>query len=99
MSKRRITVNILQSGQLRPYADTTTRGTIFIEWQGMVGFKDKDAPFIPWDTLSDEIVKNVYSHLVRSWKETGDWTEPKLKKFEKIGEATWEVLVSEAYTD
>jgi len=99
MSKTRITVTIIQSGQLRPYADTTYHGTIFIEWQGMAGYKNKDAPFVPWDGLSDKVVKDRYSHLVHDWTESGDWWGSKLTKFSKIGVALWEVIVTEAYTD
>ena len=65
----------------------------------MEGHRNKDAPFVPWNDLSDKVVKDHYSHLVHRWIESGDWAAPKLTKFFKIGEALWEVFVTEAYTD
>lgn len=99
MSKSRYTVEILQGGQPRPYADSIYRGILTVEWQGMEGYKDKNAPFIPHDDLREEIVKSRYSRLVHDWHEEPEWFQPRLTSFKKVGAGQWEVTVVEAYTD
>jgi hypothetical protein len=102
MSKRRFTHEVLAAGQLRPYADSIYRNRITFEWQGMEGFKSKDAPFIPAPTDNEDYVRRLAKTL-SGWSEPTDenfnWASTKLDYLKPIEPHVWEWQTSEAYTD
>lgn len=63
MSKRRYTVEVIAAGQPRPYADTIRHVRVTLEWQGMEGFRNKDAPFVPSENLTEEAIKMLLPGL------------------------------------
>ena len=100
MSKRRYTITTLQAGQLRAYADTTYVHQIMFEWQGMEGFKNKDAPFVPNKMDNEEIVRYHVKHF-SGWTEDseGDWASTRLEYLKRIDDSTWEWKTRAAFTD
>jgi hypothetical protein len=86
VSKRRITTEIIASGQPRPYADSIGHARVSFEWQGMEGFSNKEAPFVP-NYMSEEAARRILPGLQAGftaktakeceWYETRlDWLRP-----------------------
>lgn len=100
MSKRRYTITTLQAGQPRPYAPTISVHQIYFEWQGMAGFRDKNAPFVPAEMDNEDIVRHHAKHF-SGWteKDEGDWASTRLVYLKRIDEATWEWKTEAAFTD
>lgn len=102
MSKDRITVECLATGQPRPYADTFHTYRLMFEWQGMEGCRNPNAPFIPRDKLAESTVKR-YARAIYNWTEEGDayhdWASPHLQYLKNVGPGIWEFSVKEEYTD
>lgn len=98
MSKTRVTIDILSAGQ-KPYGSTKYTGNIFLEHQGVPGYSDKNAPFVPWDTANDEVVRLKYTHMIHGWKDKPDWFEPRLTYFAKVAPATWTATIEIPYDD
>lgn len=100
MSKRRYTVEILAAGQPRAYADTIYRARISYEWQGMAGFKDKNAPFVRNEMTEERIVRRDAKHFY-GWteKEEGDWASTRLEYLKMIEPGIWEWQTRAALTD
>jgi hypothetical protein len=114
-SKRRVTVEIIRSGQPRAYADTETLARLTFEKQPQYGpgSKDPDAPFEPRtykqqpmiDMMIRETVKPAIKALVGNFYEETDidprpdWASPMLKRLIEVEPGVWEVLIVSAYTD
>ena len=100
MSKRRLTFEVLRGGQLRPYADTVHHYRLIYEWQGMEGFKDKDATFVRQNVTREDIARRDAKHL-GSWTEKGegDWASTRLDWLKMIEPGLWEWHTTSAYTD
>lgn len=98
MSKARYTVETLQAGQPRAYADSVYHYRVTIEWQGLEGYKNKDAPFKLHD-WSPDIVKSKLRSLTHNWKDDPKWWEPKLDYIKRISEGVYEVRIIQAYND
>ena len=113
-SKRRVTVEIIRSGQVRPYGPTETLARLTFEQQPQYGpgSKDPNAPFEPVafkqkpmiDMIVRETVKPAIKALVGNFYEKPDepgcdWASPMLKYLKEIAPGVWEVLISSAYTD
>jgi hypothetical protein len=94
MSKQRITIEVLASGQPRPYADSRlhVRATFEHDWNGK-GYQ----PSI-W---TEDIVKAQLIALACGFPTTepADWASPVLRSFEQTAPGVWEFVVTEAYTD
>ncbi len=102
MSKRRITIEVLSSGQPRPYADSRHHVRVVFEWQGIPGFGDKNAPFIP-DPTSEQHVRAVLPHLQCGFLEKvakdSEWYETRLDFLKEIEPGTWEFRTTSPFTD
>lgn len=100
MSKRRVTIEILAAGQPRAYADTIHRRRILYEWQGLEGFKDKNAPFVRLDLTHREIVEGDAMHY-GGWvpEGEGDWASTRLKYLKMIEPGLWEWETVSPFTD
>jgi hypothetical protein len=102
MSKERITVVCVAAGQPGPYADTVYTYRVLFEWQGIPGYRNPDAPFVPRDGLDEERVRR-HCRAICGWYEHGDpqanWSSPFLDYLKKIGPGEWEFSVREAFTD
>jgi hypothetical protein len=100
MSKERITVETLRAGQPRPYADSIYHYRVTIEWQGLVGYKNPDAPFVPRPQLAQRIVDRILYGLCGPWQELGnDPFQRRLDRKEMTAPGVWEVVVVEPYID
>lgn len=100
MSKRRFTIETLAAGQARPYADTVHRYRLVFEWQGMEGYKNKDAPFIPHAVDNEDFARS-YCKLFGGWTEDaeGDWASTRLEYIKQIEPHIWEWQTRAAYDD
>lgn len=94
----RVTVNYLQYGQARPYADSIYKARLAVD-----RFEDGNWVPVKW---ADSEVKHL-TQAVRRWtqegnphqKPFGECFAPHLTKFEKVGNGVWEVTVTEVYAD
>jgi len=109
MSKDRVTYETLTAGQPRPYADSIYRYRIYFEWQGMAGYKDKNAPFVPRDKMVATSNPHALAMVTKFAKAFSGWSEPtdhgfdwastKLDYIKEVGPGVWEFQTSSAYTD
>lgn len=93
----RISIQRLQSGQPRPYADTIHEARIFWEWRGM---NDKE----DWQPrpIVDAVARERLVPLVRGGvppEGKGDWASPRLKEFVCESPGLFRILVVTPYTD
>lgn len=97
MSRLRIEIEWLRSGQPRAYADTVREVLIRCSstWDSTTGERDGT-----WEP-QEEHVKAIVKMLVCKYAEEGEgnWASPRLKTFKKEGRGVWRVLVVEPYTD
>jgi hypothetical protein len=102
MSKTVITIEHLEAGQRRPYADTKHRAIIRAERHGVL----TDGKIIPAYLDEDEI-KQLTNIFVRKFIENGEWYESRLEIIQpknpkniasKQKSEEWEVLVVTEYT-
>jgi len=99
MSARRITVDTIGGGQ-RPYGPTVRRYRIIYEWQGMAGYKNKDAPFVRAEHANEELVRRDAKHF-GGWTDEldGDHFSTRLTYFKMVEPGMWEWETSAAYDD
>lgn len=96
--KTRITIEMQQSGQPRPYADHLYVGTIYIEYQTAIGEGPDVGEWKP-SPMHEETVKAKYSRCVANWKEKPDWFDMTFVGMKHLGPGLWQVTCKEAYTD
>jgi hypothetical protein len=104
VSKDRITIETLAAGQPRPYADTVRHVRVTFEWQGMEGYKDKDAPFVPRDKFSEETVRRMLAGVAGFTAKTAkdpdcNWFDTRLDWLKSTGPGVWEFHTTSPYTD
>lgn len=102
MSKRRITVDTLKAGQPRPYADTITHVRVTFEWQGVAGFSDKDAPYVPQDKFWNEArVRETLPGLCCGFpsKPPEGWWSTRLDWLKEVSPGVWEFHATTPFTD
>lgn len=99
MSKERYTVETLSAGQPRPYADSIYLYRVTIEWQGMQGYKDKDAPWVTRPELSTSVVALILRGLCGGWHDEPGMFGRRLEYMKHLGDGMWEVKIVEPYDD
>ena len=96
--KERITLEILSAGQPRAYATSIYRGIFTIEWHGMDGYKNKDAPFVPRD-VCEGVVKSCYARMLHGFSENTEWHEARITKIDNLAPGRWEIEIKQPYLD
>lgn len=94
----RITISEITGGQKRPYADSEYSGHLLIEWQGIEGYKEPNAPLKPWAELNEVIVRK-YAQLIHPFKVNPEWHEPRLTLLQNTGPGEWDVVIKQPYLD
>lgn len=93
----KMTVELLQGGQPRPYADTIYAYRVYFHW---IPYSTK--PTRIWQPVSwgEQIVRQ-YLKAVHGWTEEGegDWSSSRLTYLREVGPGTWEFQVRRAFTD
>lgn len=100
MSKHRYTVEVLRSGQPRPYADSRYAARVTLEWQGMSGYKDKNAPFVPWiikENQAREYLRKIPCGFTDA--EPEGWWSTRLSYLREIEPGVWEFETITPFTD
>ena len=98
MNIHRVTCQHIRSGQAGPYQDSFREAILTIESQGMDGYKDANAPLVPWEP-HESIVKQYAKAHVGHWEDNPEWHQARLDKFEKIGPGKWRIVIREPYLD
>lgn len=105
MSARRYTVTTLAAGQPRPYADSRHHMRVAFEWQGMEGFSNPDAPFVPSDGMSEAAVRLILPGLQCGFTpktakdEDCQWFDTRLDWLKQVSPGVWEFHTTSPYTD
>lgn len=99
----RYVVEILASGQPRPYADTINHVRItidyFFAWLGNP--KDQQSEWRVNDTWTEEELRKLLPHLRCGFpdKPPENWASTRLDWLRKISPGVWEFHTTSAYTD
>lgn len=100
MSAERFTVVTIAAGQARPYADSIYHYRVTIEWQGLIGYKDKTSPFVPRPQLDRSIVDRIILGLCGPFEVNPiDPFARNLTRCEMVEPGVWDVVVVEKYCD
>ena len=97
--KTRCTVETLAAGQPRPHADSRYHYRITVEWQGLAGYKDANAPFVPRPELSEEIVRPILRALVGGWSDLAGLGCRSLVSCIMVAPGVWDVRLTQPYCD
>lgn len=108
MSKKRVTTEVLASGQPRPYADSRYHVRVTFEWNG---WRDPNAEFEP-QYLSEKIVRErllkMQVGFVENTRDESQWYDTRLDWLKPIDPrdnggvtvaSVWEFHTTTPYTD
>lgn len=102
MSKQRITIETLASGQPRPYADHRLHVKVTFEWLFAWNGNEKD-PRSEWkpSVWTEPEVKVALKTLKCGFTDDTpvNWASPRLERLWKSSPGVWEFVITEAYTD
>lgn len=103
MSKQRITIDTLQSGQPRPYADSVRHVRVTFEyfrsWLG--NDNDPRSKWEPQTYWTEEEVRKCLRTLKCGFTDEPmkDWASPNLHWLKNPEPGVWEFMLTEAFTD
>lgn len=102
--KYRIEHECLASGQPRPYADSINRVRVTFLWQGIPGYKNPDAPFVPDPSYSDAHkgrVETALKGMMVGYTDTPPegWWSTRLEYLKMTAPSVWEFQTRDPYTD
>jgi hypothetical protein len=99
----RIEIDVLASGQPRPYADSRSHVRVtfthFFAWCGNP--KDERSEWRPWNCQED-LVRELLPHLPAAGfpkSEPKTWADTRLTKLEKTAPGVWEFHTVTPFTD
>lgn len=97
----RSSIEVLASGQPRPYADSQlhVRLTIEISWLG--GPKDPHSVWKPHTGWTEEDIRALLPHLKCGFpsKPPSDWASRRLNSLREISPGVWEFHATDPFTD
>lgn len=100
---RRYTIEWIQAGQPRPYADTIHEFYLIIEW---VPYKKREPDeALKWepndmnDSIVDKTAKAIGYHWVEKGSPNDNWAAPHLASRSKVGPGKWKFKITETFTD
>lgn len=99
----RYTVDILTSGQPRPYADSRSHVRVTIEWffAWLGDPKDLRSEWRSNDSWTEEQIRALLPHLRCGFTENTEWKlgHARLDSLKQVSPGVWEFHTSEPYND